>query len=320
MAKNPLSILAVAGLLLGAIAGAASAQSLSAPGGAVPKLGDETLAPSTQVQPPGDLSPAQRRRSRGGSEPGVYKVQVTPHWFQNDTRFWYRNELKDGAKEFIVVDADRGIRQPAFDHPKLAGALSKAAGQEFKAERLPFAEIEFIEDGKAIRIEADGKNWRYDLTSGDCTPMAKSGAANRHPLPPLAEAGGREYAAAGEAAGNPALSPEATKADAPAAIRHTSSPSPAEAGQPPPAQQPGGNSASQQPAEAAISHPARNADRPERRLSAGLSRSTAMRGANRPPVLVDSAPAKHHVRTNAPIRVTAPTLGFGQPPPGIKFG
>jgi dipeptidyl aminopeptidase/acylaminoacyl peptidase len=282
MAKNPLSILAVAGLLLGAIAGAASAQSLSAPGGAVPKLGDETLAPSTQVQPPGDLSPAQRRRSRGGSEPGVYKVQVTPHWFQNDTRFWYRNELKDGAKEFIVVDADRGIRQPAFDHPKLAGALSKAAGQEFKAERLPFAEIEFIEDGKAIRIEADGKNWRYDLTSGDCTPMAKSGAANRHPLPPLAEAGGREYAAAGEAAGNPALSPPATKADAPAAIRHTSSPSPAEAGQPPPAQQPGGNSASQQPAEAAISHPARNADRPERRLSAGLSPSPATRGANRP--------------------------------------
>ena len=31
-----------------------------------------------------------------------------------------------------------------------------------------------------------------------------------------------------------------------------------------------------------ISHPARNADRPERRLSAGLSRSPATRGANRP--------------------------------------
>ena len=31
-----------------------------------------------------------------------------------------------------------------------------------------------------------------------------------------------------------------------------------------------------------ISHPAQNADRPERRLAAGLSRSPATRGANRP--------------------------------------
>src|SRR5262249_5357581 len=49
---------------------------------------------------------------------GVYKAQVTPHWFQNNARFWYRNDLKDGIKEFIVVDAERGQRALAFDHAK----------------------------------------------------------------------------------------------------------------------------------------------------------------------------------------------------------
>src|SRR6185369_998708 len=69
----------------------------------------------------------QARRGRfGGPERGVYKAQITPHWFQENTRFWYRNDLADGAKEFIVVDAEHGTRQKAFDHQKLAASLSKA--------------------------------------------------------------------------------------------------------------------------------------------------------------------------------------------------
>src|SRR5580765_5836124 len=64
-------------------------------------------------------SPQQRR---GGGQPdrGVYKARVTPHWFANDTRFWYRNDLRGGAKEFIVVDAKKGTREPAFNQAKLA--------------------------------------------------------------------------------------------------------------------------------------------------------------------------------------------------------
>src|SRR5436189_1736616 len=87
------------------------------------------------------------------SEPfssGVYKDRVTPHWFGGNTRFWYRNELRGGAKEFVVVDAERGTREPAFDASKLAAALSKAASTKIAADRLPFDSFEFIEDAKAI--------------------------------------------------------------------------------------------------------------------------------------------------------------------------
>src|SRR4051812_46835203 len=73
---------------------------------------------------------------------GVYKSEVRPHWFRDNTRFWYRNDLRGGAKEFILVDVEKGGRNAAFDHEKLAAALSKASGGKYQAERLPFDAID----------------------------------------------------------------------------------------------------------------------------------------------------------------------------------
>jgi dipeptidyl aminopeptidase/acylaminoacyl peptidase len=112
---------------------------------------------------------SQTRRGRfGGPERGVYKGQITPHWFQENTRFWYRNDLRDGGKEFIVVDAEHGTRLPAFDHQKLAASLSKATGKEFKPDKLPFSEIELVHGGKSIQFEAVENGWRCDLSTYEC--------------------------------------------------------------------------------------------------------------------------------------------------------
>src|SRR5258708_1882557 len=83
-------------------------------------------------------APQQRFGRRGEQQAGVYKDRITPHWFATNTQFWYRNELKGGAKEFILVNAEKGMRQRAFDHGKLAKAMSAAAGKEFSADKLPF--------------------------------------------------------------------------------------------------------------------------------------------------------------------------------------
>src|SRR6266851_8109193 len=113
-------------LLWGALAGVAGQQPSSipspAPSGAseLPKY-----APS-----PEELQ-ASYQRERPGPVAGVYKAQITPHWFQNNTRFWYRNDLRGGAKEFILVEAEQGQRKEAFDHKKLAAGLSKAAGKDY---------------------------------------------------------------------------------------------------------------------------------------------------------------------------------------------
>ena len=215
----------------------------------MPTPGAGTVAAVAGVKPAGESSPAQRRRSGGGSEPGVYKAQVTPHWFQNNTRFWYRNDLRDGAKEFIVVDVEGGTRQPAFDHAKLAGALSKVCGQEYKPERLPFAEIEFIEEAKAIRVEAGDKSWRYDLNTGECSPIAKSSAASRPLFPPLAQVGRSEYGLLGERDSRHASSPQVSSGQLPATNQNTQSAQAAEKGKPSLLEQPGGSSRDRQPAE-----------------------------------------------------------------------
>src|SRR5947209_1394943 len=90
-----------------------------------------------------DQDPQQKGKGKGkgGGASGVYKDQVTPHWFHDNTRFWYVNKVRGGAKEFIVVDAGAGQRGPAFDHAKLAAGLSKAAGRHYQADKLPFDEI-----------------------------------------------------------------------------------------------------------------------------------------------------------------------------------
>src|SRR5688572_17104026 len=80
----------------------------------------------------------QQRGQRGQRLPaGVYRDRVEPHWFANDAKFWYRNLLKNGTREFVLVDAEKGKRGPAFDHAKLATALSKAANEKYETDRLP---------------------------------------------------------------------------------------------------------------------------------------------------------------------------------------
>jgi dipeptidyl aminopeptidase/acylaminoacyl peptidase len=118
-----------------------------------------------------DATSQQRRGRSGGPERGVYKSQITPHWFQNNTRFWYRNDLRDSAKEFIMVEAEHGTRRPAFDHQRLSVSLSKIAGEQFTADHLPFSEIEFVEEGKALRFEAAHKTWKCDLNSYECAEL-----------------------------------------------------------------------------------------------------------------------------------------------------
>lgn len=118
----------------------------------------------------GDEESSQQRQRPTFGGGGVYKSKIEPHWFDNNTRFWYRNDVRGGAKEFVLVDAEKGTRAAAFDHAKLAESLSKGASKEFKADRLPFGDIQFVEKN-AVRFQAAGKSWQCDLASYEVTPV-----------------------------------------------------------------------------------------------------------------------------------------------------
>jgi dipeptidyl aminopeptidase/acylaminoacyl peptidase len=134
-----------------------------------------------------DLRAPFQRGQRGAQAAPVYKARITPHWFQNNTRFWYRNDLRGGAREFILVDTERGSREPAFDHNKLAAALSQAADKPYQADKLPFDSIEFVEEARAVQFKVGDTTWKCELASYQCTKV-QAGAGVPLDKPSPAEA------------------------------------------------------------------------------------------------------------------------------------
>ena len=96
-------------------------------------------------------------------------LQVTPTWLENDL-FWYRNRVREGF-EFVLVDPAARRRAPAFDHHRLAAALSVAADTSYVGNNLPFTELEFTEDGRGIRFHtADSVRWTCSTVEYTCAP------------------------------------------------------------------------------------------------------------------------------------------------------
>ncbi len=95
----------------------------------------------------------------------VFRTRVDARWDESGDRFWYRNDLPGGAREFIRVDAVAATREPAFDHAAVARALAGATGQPVEERAVPIDWLELGSDGKTIRFNALGKGWRLDLES-----------------------------------------------------------------------------------------------------------------------------------------------------------
>ncbi len=93
----------------------------------------------------------------------VFKDRVSSHWLTDNRRFWYRNDLSGGAREFILVDAVRGERQLAFDAVRLAAALTKATAEEHRSTHLAIDALDYSADGNLMRLRTGEKRWQCDL-------------------------------------------------------------------------------------------------------------------------------------------------------------
>lgn len=98
--------------------------------------------------------------------PLVFHGAVRANWLPDD-RFWYRVTNAEGS-EFVLVDPAHGTRGPAFDHAKVATALSAVAGARYDAHHLPFMDFEFSNDGQSISFNVRARHWTCDLTAGTC--------------------------------------------------------------------------------------------------------------------------------------------------------
>lgn len=149
------------------------------------------------------LSP-QGRSDRGARESRVFKARIIPHWFQDNQRFWYRNRLPEDRSEFMLVDAEKGTRQLAFDHEKLAKALALVLGKEVDPERLPFDQIAFGTPLASIMFEVNDKTWVYDAEQDTCSEAdSKLSASSNEGRPSDREGNGRSRRRRGEAVVSP---------------------------------------------------------------------------------------------------------------------
>ena len=89
-----------------------------------------------------------------------------------DGRFWYR-VLRENGPEFLIVDpAKGGVRTHAFDHARLAAALSEASGEPLEGAKLPFQTIDLSDDNKTVAFSYAGKRWKCNLDDYHCAEDA----------------------------------------------------------------------------------------------------------------------------------------------------
>lgn len=115
------------------------------------------------------------------ADPLAYKGQVEAHW-ADAAHFWYR-DVEDGGVSYILVDAARGTRGPAFDQDKLAALLKAASKGSVKADGRHLAIEDIAISGGEFVLNVEGAIYRCSLGGGNeaCAVLGRTGAAHGIP-------------------------------------------------------------------------------------------------------------------------------------------
>lgn len=105
-------------------------------------------------------------------------VPERANWIGQTNHFWYRKSVRNG-NEFMWVDAETLQKRSAFDHEKLASALSIATNGKYSAFKLPFATITFLDGEKVVEFLVGENRWRCDLSEYTCRQPPPSPGAQR---------------------------------------------------------------------------------------------------------------------------------------------
>jgi dipeptidyl-peptidase-4 len=137
---------------------------------AIPSAAQQSHSPAPRAFTADDYKQAEKFMTYN-TRPLVFH-EVRGKWMPED-RYLFRDSGPEGS-EFVILDAAHGTRQPAFDHARLAAALSAAAGETYSAALLPFTTFEFSADGKSISFQLKSQKWACDLEASKCTAEPKS--------------------------------------------------------------------------------------------------------------------------------------------------
>jgi len=114
------------------------------------------------------------------------------NWIGDSDHFWYPRSVKGGS-EFVLVDAEKRTKRLAFDHEKMATAISSVTGHKYTAYMLPFAParirpgarplppgttapLTFLDGDKTIQFGVDGSLYQCSVDQYTCKKVG--------PIPP----------------------------------------------------------------------------------------------------------------------------------------
>ena len=100
------------------------------------------------------------------TDPLMSGVVTGARWLADD-RLTYRNRIPEGT-EFIVADPSAGTRGRAFDHGRMARALSEAADSTFEPFSLPDGLARFSDDGATITFGVERRQYACDIARYAC--------------------------------------------------------------------------------------------------------------------------------------------------------
>ena len=93
----------------------------------------------------------------------VYKARINPNWNPDGSYMWYRNNLPEGEREFILIDLQKGLRERAFDHDKLAAILQEEGVGKYTGAKLPLENLSFDLKKQTATFRVNGKWFLCDL-------------------------------------------------------------------------------------------------------------------------------------------------------------
>ena len=96
-----------------------------------------------------DYDRAVGLRDRFEADGLVMNLAGEPTWLPSG-KLWYRTSVV-GGHTFVLVDPAVPAKRPAFDHARIAAAIS-SAGRTHSATRLPFTAFTFGDGEQSIRF------------------------------------------------------------------------------------------------------------------------------------------------------------------------
>lgn len=197
--KNRIAVWIRRGVLAGMLAGAAlpiCAQGTKADYERAATLGQRVAGKFTSgaIRPHWITGSDNEGNAGGANAPGG-SINAPALGALAGNRFWYRRDLPDGKRLLLLVDPVKALKQPAFDAPRMAAALSKILGRNIDAERLPIDDLVFDAARRAVRIQVSERTYDCNLTTYELRPSPAPPATSGLSLtnaPRASRAGGEE--------------------------------------------------------------------------------------------------------------------------------